>query len=197
MTREHTVHAFGFCRLQREGGFQCRNETRSPIGAEHLKTSISDTIRLAELTPLVHLAWVDGSVSVGERELIFQAAAHRGVLRGSPAHAQLGIWRPAAVRQLLPHLASGDPTDARARARASPDQRSTHGAQRVYGDRHCVRWRARVGQRVRRRAASHRHFDRRTGRPGTSRGLNPTRPEDGLQRHSRCGHLIKDAQRRR
>ena len=76
----------------------------------------ADTIVLAELAPHVQVAWADGSVSGRERALMFEAAAHRGVLPYSPARAQLHRWlgqRPSdhffrtsrqAIRRMLGRL---------------------------------------------------------------------------------------------
>lgn len=57
-----------------------------------------DTVTLLHLVPLLHVAWIDGSVSAAERERILEAARLRGVEPGSAAHQQLESWldhRPA------------------------------------------------------------------------------------------------------
>ena len=51
-----------------------------------------DTVALLHLVPLIHVAWVDGRVSQGERDMIFEAAGLRGVTEGSPAYEQLVGW---------------------------------------------------------------------------------------------------------
>jgi tellurite resistance protein len=50
------------------------------------------------LAPLVQVAWAEGKVTERERAVVFEIAASRGVVPGSPAHAQLDTWlqqRPA------------------------------------------------------------------------------------------------------
>jgi len=51
-----------------------------------------DTVKLLHLVPLLHVAWIDGSVSQAERERIVEAAQIRGVETGSAAHRQLESW---------------------------------------------------------------------------------------------------------
>jgi ADP-ribose pyrophosphatase YjhB (NUDIX family) len=51
-----------------------------------------DTLRLLHLVPLVQMAWAEGSVSDGERELIVQAARTHGVDQGSDADRMLAGW---------------------------------------------------------------------------------------------------------
>lgn len=51
-----------------------------------------DTVMLLPLMPLLMVAWADGAISRKEREGILSAAAARGVLPGTPAHAQLSAW---------------------------------------------------------------------------------------------------------
>jgi hypothetical protein len=57
-----------------------------------------DTVTLLHLVPLLHVAWIDGSVSQAERDRILEVARLRGVERGSTAHRELEGWlarRPA------------------------------------------------------------------------------------------------------
>jgi len=51
-----------------------------------------DTVALLHLVPLIHIAWVDGSVTSREREMILEAAGLRGVEQSSPAYQQLTEW---------------------------------------------------------------------------------------------------------
>jgi hypothetical protein len=51
-----------------------------------------ETVALLHLVPLIHVAWVDGRVSQGERDMIFEAAGLRGVTEGTPAYEQLVDW---------------------------------------------------------------------------------------------------------
>jgi universal stress protein E len=51
-----------------------------------------DTIILLHLVPLVHVAWMSGSVTERERERILAIARLRGVKEGTPAHRQLEGW---------------------------------------------------------------------------------------------------------
>ncbi len=51
-----------------------------------------DTVRLLHLVPLVQVAWVDGDVAKGERDMIMEAAGLYGVEPGSPAYQQLTTW---------------------------------------------------------------------------------------------------------
>lgn len=66
-------------------------------------------VTLLRLLPLIQVAWIDGSVSRAERDLIMKVARFRGVREGSAADQQLTMWldqRPsdgvfeAAVRAL-------------------------------------------------------------------------------------------------
>jgi hypothetical protein len=52
----------------------------------------SETVKLLHLVPLVQMAWADGGVSDGERDLIVQAARSRGIEPGSAADQQLAAW---------------------------------------------------------------------------------------------------------
>jgi len=52
----------------------------------------SDTVKLLHLVPLVQMAWAEGGVSAGERDLIVQAARSRGIEPGSTADRQLAAW---------------------------------------------------------------------------------------------------------
>lgn len=57
-----------------------------------------DTVQVLHLVPILQVAWSDGEVSGPERAEILRIAAARGVIEGSPAHAQLLHWmdeRPA------------------------------------------------------------------------------------------------------
>lgn len=59
----------------------------------------ADTIVLLELALPVQVAWVDGSVSKRERELLLKVAAREHVAQNSPAHVHLDTWldrRPSA-----------------------------------------------------------------------------------------------------
>ncbi len=51
-----------------------------------------ETVMVFPLMPLLMVAWADGAISGKEREGILAAAAARGVLPGTPAHAQLSAW---------------------------------------------------------------------------------------------------------
>lgn len=51
-----------------------------------------DTVALLHLVPLVQVAWAEGNVSKAERALIMEAAAARGVTKGSAAHKKLVEW---------------------------------------------------------------------------------------------------------
>ncbi len=48
--------------------------------------------RLLHLVPLIQVAWVDGSVSRAERDLIMKVARFWGVQEGSAADQQLSMW---------------------------------------------------------------------------------------------------------
>jgi hypothetical protein len=52
----------------------------------------SETVKLLHLVPLVQMAWAEGGVSDGERDLIVQAARSRGIQPGSAADRQLAAW---------------------------------------------------------------------------------------------------------
>ena len=49
----------------------------------------SETIKLLHLVPLLYVAWSDGKIQSGERKLILDMAALRGVKEGMPAYARL------------------------------------------------------------------------------------------------------------
>ena len=51
-----------------------------------------ETVMVLPLMPLLMVAWADGAISRKEREGILSVAAARGVLPGTPAHAQLAAW---------------------------------------------------------------------------------------------------------
>jgi len=50
------------------------------------------TIALLDLVPLVHVAWIDGSVSPAERSRIMVMAALQGLRENIPAYHQLTVW---------------------------------------------------------------------------------------------------------
>ncbi len=54
-----------------------------------------ETVSLLHLVPLVQMAWAEGDVSSGERELIVKAARSHGVAAGSDADRQLQTWLAA------------------------------------------------------------------------------------------------------
>ncbi len=51
-----------------------------------------ETVMLLHLVPLLQMAWAEGSVSDGERDLILEAARARGIDKDSPAGRQLASW---------------------------------------------------------------------------------------------------------
>lgn len=51
-----------------------------------------DTIFLLFLVPVIHVGWIDGSVTEKEREAILEIAKQRGMEEGSPAEAKLLDW---------------------------------------------------------------------------------------------------------
>jgi hypothetical protein len=51
-----------------------------------------ETISLLHLVPLVQMAWAEGNVSRGERDLIIEAARARGIETGTAADTQLQGW---------------------------------------------------------------------------------------------------------
>lgn len=50
------------------------------------------TIFLLFLVPIIHVAWIDGSVTEKEREAIIEIATARGMDKGSPAESMLLDW---------------------------------------------------------------------------------------------------------
>jgi hypothetical protein len=92
-----------------------------------------DTVTLLHLVPLLHVAWIDGSVSAAEREGILEAALLRGVEAGSAAHRQLEGWldrRPPEgffedTLRLIGSLMQALPEAERSRSRADLVQYST------------------------------------------------------------------------
>jgi len=84
-----------------------------------------DTVALVHLVPLLHVAWIDGSVSTAEREQILEAARLRGVEPGSAAHGQLESWLAARppegffedTLRLIGHLLQALPEAERSRSR--------------------------------------------------------------------------------
>lgn len=50
------------------------------------------TVLLLHLVPLLHVAWIDGDVTKGERRRIFELARARGIEEGSAGHEQLTDW---------------------------------------------------------------------------------------------------------
>lgn len=51
-----------------------------------------ETVVLLNLTPLVNVAWSDGSMTGEERKLILEAAQQEGVEEGGPGWLQLAAW---------------------------------------------------------------------------------------------------------
>jgi hypothetical protein len=51
-----------------------------------------DTIFLLFLVPVIHVAWIDGSVTEQEREAILEIATERGMEKDSPAEFMLRNW---------------------------------------------------------------------------------------------------------
>lgn len=51
-----------------------------------------DTLALLPLLPLIQVAWAEGGVSDGEREMIVQLARARAIPEGSAADRQLAAW---------------------------------------------------------------------------------------------------------
>ena len=51
-----------------------------------------ETVQLLHVVPLVQVAWASGDIHPKERELVIQAARHRGVMPGSPADQKLNEW---------------------------------------------------------------------------------------------------------
>ncbi len=51
-----------------------------------------DTIPLLYIAPLLQVAWAEGNVSGGERDLILEAARSHSIAEGSPAYAELSLW---------------------------------------------------------------------------------------------------------
>jgi hypothetical protein len=54
-----------------------------------------ETVSLLHLVPLVQMAWAEGDVSSGERDLIVKAARSHSVQEGSDADRQLQTWLAA------------------------------------------------------------------------------------------------------
>ncbi len=86
-----------------------------------------ETVTLVHLVPLLHVAWIDGSVSPAERAGILEAARLRGVEEATPAHRQLVSWldkKPLDgffedTLRLIGNLLSAMPDEDRARARTT------------------------------------------------------------------------------
>ncbi|MQA29113.1 MAG: hypothetical protein GEU82_04635 [Luteitalea sp.] len=51
-----------------------------------------DTVSLLPLVPVLQVAWAEGGVTAGERNLIRRLAEVRGIKTGTPADAQLTSW---------------------------------------------------------------------------------------------------------
>lgn len=51
-----------------------------------------DTIFLLFLVPIIHVAWIDGSVTEKERQAILEIARERGMEKDSPAESMLQDW---------------------------------------------------------------------------------------------------------
>ena len=54
----------------------------------------AETVMLLHLVPLLQMAWAEGRVSDGERDLILEAARARGIDKDSAAGRQLASWLP-------------------------------------------------------------------------------------------------------
>jgi ribosomal protein L32E len=77
-----------------------------------------ETVDLLPLMPLIQVAWIEGGVSVAERQLIINLARARGIVEGSAADRQLSTWLAAppdaqvftrSTRLIRAMLASGTP----------------------------------------------------------------------------------------
>jgi hypothetical protein len=58
-----------------------------------------DTVELLPFVPLIQVAWAEGEVSDGERQLVIRLARSRGIAEGSASDRQLIAWlerRPSA-----------------------------------------------------------------------------------------------------
>lgn len=65
-----------------------------------------DTVSLLPFLPLIQIAWAEGGVTDGERELILRLARTRGIAEGSPADRQLAEWlRHRPDPQVFAHAA--------------------------------------------------------------------------------------------
>lgn len=51
-----------------------------------------ETIFLLFLVPVIHVAWIDGSVTEKERDAVLEIARERGMEKGSPAESRLHDW---------------------------------------------------------------------------------------------------------
>lgn len=86
-----------------------------------------ETVTLVHLVPLLHVAWIDGSVSPAERAGILEAARLRGVEESTPAYRQLVSWldkKPLDgffedTLRLIGNLLAVMPDEDRARARTT------------------------------------------------------------------------------
>ena len=86
-----------------------------------------ETVLALAVVPLAMVAWADGEVQSKEREAILAAAAERGVVLGTPAHAVLSTWlenRPGAelfdawkryVAAIWPQMSEADRIEMRER----------------------------------------------------------------------------------
>ena len=79
---------------------RAQQELAEPVGVsdDEILSALHDlgytreTVTLLHLVPLLHVAWIDGSVSSAERAGILEAAKLRGVEESSPAYRQLVGW---------------------------------------------------------------------------------------------------------
>jgi hypothetical protein len=82
----------------REEATRLRMAEHSGVADEEILRDLQDlgytpeTVMLLHLVPLLQMAWAEGSVSTGERDLILEAARARGIDKDSAADRQLTSW---------------------------------------------------------------------------------------------------------
>lgn len=105
-------------RQREQAHVQAALNTNEEIAAEALELGFdSDTARVLPLVPLIHMAWIDGSVSNKEHQKVLELAKNFGIERDTPAEEFLELLlteRPSAlfferVQQIVAQMIKEDP----------------------------------------------------------------------------------------
>ena len=113
--REQELEAL---RRTERDGIAVTLSTTEEVAQEALELGFSaETARVLPLTPLIQVAWADGSVSAAEERSVTELAEAQGITRGSPSHDflhRLLLEQPSdlffeRVNRVIAHMIASDP----------------------------------------------------------------------------------------